>query len=174
MMALTAQQEIALAQRAQAGDEEALESFFEANRGLALYVVQKMPQWAVESSLTRDDLIQEALIALVHAIQTWRPRKRFATYARTVIAGRVRRAVENNSQTIRVPVPIQQDIRRVKATQNRLHQSLGREATIQEVADILDKSPAWVRDRLVVSQRQPISLDAYKRDNLSEEGADHE
>ena len=173
-MSLTAEEEIGMATRAQAGDEEALEAFFSANRGLALYTVQKMPQWAMEASLTRDDLIQEAYIALLHAIQTWKPNKRFATYARKVITGRVRRAVENNSQLIRVPVPVQEDIRRVKATQTRLHQSLGREPSVQEVADVLGRPAPWVRDRLVVSQRQPISLDAYKRDNLSEEGADHE
>ena len=173
-MRLTPEQEIVLATLAQRGDQEALETFFRANQGLALYSVQKMPQWAVESALTRDDLIQEAYIALLHAIQTWRPDKRFATYARKVIVGRVRRAVENNSQLIRVPVPVQEDIRKVKGAQTRLHQALGREPTIKELAGKLHKSQEWVRDRLVVSQRQPISLDAYKRDNLSEEGADHE
>ena len=173
-MRLTADQEIGLAILAQGGDEEALETFFRANQGLAMYTVQKMPQWAVEAGLTRDDLIQEAYIALLHAIQTWKPDKRFATYARKVIMGRVRRAVENNSQLIRVPVPVQEDIRKVKGAQTRLHQSLGREPTVKEIAKRLGKSQDWVRDRLVISQRQPISLDAYKRDNLSEEGADHE
>lgn len=173
-MRLTADQEIGLAILAQGGDEEALETFFRANQGLAMYTVQKMPQWAVEAGLTRDDLIQEAYIALLHAIQTWKPEKRFATYARKVITGRVRRAVENNSQLIRVPVPVQEDIRKVKAAQAKLHQALGREPTVKEIAKQVNRPQEWVRDRMVISQRQPISLDAYKRDNLSEEGADHE
>jgi RNA polymerase sigma factor (sigma-70 family) len=168
-MALTPDQEKELAAMAQAGDEEALESFFQANRGLALYVVQKMPQWAVESAMTRDDLIQEAYIALVHAIQTWKPKKRFATYAQKVIMGRVRRAVENGSQMIRIPVPVQEDIRKIKSAQSKLHQLLGREPSLTEVAQLLDEHTDWVKDRIVVSQRQPVSLDAYKRDNLSEE-----
>lgn len=168
-MRLTAEQEISLATLAQNGDEAATERMFSANQGLAMYTVQKMPQWAVEAGLNRDDLIQEAYIALLHAIQTWKPDKRFATYARKVIMGRVRRAVENSSQLIRVPVPVQEDIRKVKAAQAKLHQLLGREPSLTEVAQLLDEHTDWVKDRIVVSQRQPVSLDAYKRDNLSEE-----
>jgi DNA-directed RNA polymerase sigma subunit (sigma70/sigma32) len=49
---------------------------------------------------------------------------------------------------------------------------LNREATPKEVAKITGLSESRVRDRLVVSQRQPVSLDAYKKDQITEEDYD--
>jgi len=174
MKRLTAEQEIALATRIQEhGDEQAFNELVECNMGLVVFVVQKIPSWHLESCMTRDDMVQEGNMALMHAARTWQPQNRFATYARKLIFSRVMRAIENTGQMIRVPVPVQEKIRKVKRVEGQLVQQLNREPTTEELATATEMSLDQVRDLLLVSQRQPISLDAYHRENATE-GDDHD
>lgn len=165
---LTAQEEIDLHHRIAQGDEEAHERLVEANMGLVVYIVQKLPQWDMAGSMTRDDLLQEGYMALMRAAHKWKPQGRFATYARTVVKSQVLRAVENKALLIHVPVAVQEDLRKIKRVESELAQVLNREPTPREVARLTGLSESRVRDRLVVSQRQPVSLDAYKRDQIEE------
>jgi RNA polymerase primary sigma factor len=165
---LTAEQEIELHHRIVQGDEEAHEQLVEANMGLVVYIVQKLPQWDMSGSMTRDDLLQEGYMALMKAAHRWKPQGRFATYARTLIKSQVLRAVENKALLIHVPVAVQEDLRKIKRVETELAQVLNREPTPREVAKITGLSEQRVRDRLVVSQRQPISLDSFKKDQVEE------
>jgi len=165
---LTAEQEIDLHHRIAQGDEEAHDQLVEANMGLVVYIVQKLPQWDMAGSMTRDDLLQEGYMALMKAAHKWKPQGRFATYARTLIKSQVLRAVENKNLMIHVPVAVQEDLRKIKRVETELAQVLNREPTTKEVAKLTGLSENRVRDRLVVSQRQPVSLDAYKRDQIEE------
>jgi len=161
---LTAEQEIELHHRIVQGDEEAHEQLVEANMGLVVYIVQKLPQWDLNGSMIRDDLLQEGYMALMKAAHRWKPQGRFATYARTLIKSQVLRAIENKALLIHVPVAVQEDLRKIKRVETELTQVLNREPTPREVARITGLSESRVRDRLIVSQRQPISLDAIKKD----------
>lgn len=169
MKRLTAEEEIALATRIQEhGDEEAFNQLVTANMGLVVFVVQKIPSWNLESCMTRDDMVQEGNMALMHAARTWQPQNRFATYARKLIFSRVMRAIENTGQMIRIPVPVQEKIRKIKRIEGQLTQQLNREPSTDELAQAADMPLDQVRDLLLVSQRQPISLDAYHRENATE------
>lgn len=132
--------------------------------GLVVYIVQKLPQWDVFSSMTRDDLLQEGYLALMKAAHKWKPQGRFATYARTVVKSQVLRAIENKALMIHVPVAVQEDLRKIKRVESELTQVLNRAPTPREIARITGLSESRVRDRLVVNQRQPISLDVMKKD----------
>ena len=172
---LTAEEEIELSDRIQNhNDEEAFTKLVLANMGLVVYVVQKLPQWHLDSCLTRDDLIQEGNMALMRACRTWKPQSRFASYARKLIHSQVMRAIENKGNMIHVPVPVQEQIRKIKRAESLLNQSLGRDPTVQELAQFTKLREGLIRDRIIISQRQPVSLDAFKKDQFSEEGADHE
>lgn len=165
---LTAQEEIDLHHRIAQGDEVAHERLVEANMGLVVYIVQKLPQWDMAGSMTRDDLLQEGYMALMKAAHKWKPQGRFATYARTVVKSQVLRAVENKALLIHVPVAVQEDLRKIKRVESELAQVLNREPTPREVARLTGLSESRIRDRLVVSQRQPVSLDAFKKDQVEE------
>lgn len=169
MKRLTAEEEIALATRIQEhGDEDAFNQLVECNMGLVVFVVQKIPSWNLESCMTRDDMVQEGNLALMRAARTWKPQNRFATYARKLIYSQVMRAIENTGQMIRVPVPVQEKVRKLKRIESQLVQQLGREPTAEELAVATTMPLDQVRDLLLVSQRQPISLDAYHRENATE------
>ena len=84
------------------------------------------------------------------------------------------RAIENKGNMIHVPVPVQEQIRKIKKAESLLSQSLGRDPTIAEIAQFTKLRESMVRDRITISQRQPVSLDAFKKDQFSEEGTDHE
>lgn len=163
---LTAEQEIELSTKIRDhNDQEAFEAMVKANLGLAIYVVQKMPAWHLAGALDHDDLVQEANIALMQAVRTWKPQGyRFASYARKLIHSRVMRAIENTGNLIKIPVPIQEDIRKIKKAEKELTQQLGREPTLEELSVKTKMAKDLVRDRLIVNQRQPVSLDAYHYD----------
>jgi len=167
---LTAEEEIELARRIKEhGDEDACTQLVLANLGLVVFVVQKLPAWNLSSSLDRDDLVQEGNIALMRAARTWEPKNRFATYARKLIYSQVMRAIENTGLIIHVPIPVQESIRKIKKAENQLTQELCREPTIYEIAGRTSLPVQVVRDRYTIMQRQPISLDAFNRDQLAEE-----
>ena len=70
---------------------------------------------------------------------------------------------------IRVPVPVQEKLRKLKRAESKLAQALGDEPTAQELAEYSKMPLEQVRELLLISQRQPISLDAYHRENSTEE-----
>jgi DNA-directed RNA polymerase sigma subunit (sigma70/sigma32) len=171
---LTFEEEKQLHERMLHGDEEAFERLVLANLGLAVYIVKRLPHWNLSGSMTREDLIQEANIALMGAIRTWKPTHRLATYARGVIYSKVFRAIENQEHLIAIPVNVQEGIRRLYKAKTKLTQGLGREPTQKELVEASGLSETQVRDLLLVSHRQPISLDALNNDRLAEEVDHHD
>ncbi len=172
---LTAKEELELRRRmVENGDEEAFQKLVLANLGLVIFVVKKLPQWNYSSSMERADLIQEGNIALMQAIRSWKPTHRLATYARRVIYSKVFRAIENKEHLISIPVNVQESIRSVYKTRSSLTQTLGREPTQKELVEASGRSEEEVNDLLLISQRQPISLDLLNNERLIEEAIDHE
>ena len=171
---LTREQEIDLHRRIQHGDEDAFQELVLANLGLAVYIVKKLPHWNLASSMTRQDLIQEANLALMQAARTWKPTHRFATYARSVVCSKVFRKIEQLENLISIPIGVQEAIRRLYKITNHLIQEKGREPTLQELVEASGQPYRDVQELLLISQRQPISLDAFKNDKAIEESIDHD
>lgn len=156
------------------GDEEAFERLVLANLGLVVFVVKKLPHWNLSTSMERADLIQEGNIALMHAIRSWKPTHRLATYARGVIYSKVFRAIENQENLIAIPVNVQEQIRRLHKTRTRLTQTLGRDPTNKELQEAVQLSESQLQDLQLISQRQPTSLDALVNERMIEEVDHHE
>jgi RNA polymerase primary sigma factor len=128
---LKAAQEVELAKRIEAGDEEALKQFTLAN----LRLVVNMAKRYTGRGLTLIDLIQEGNLGLMRAVQKfdWRRGFKFSTYATWWIRQAITRAIADKGRTIRLPVHVGEAIGKLHAAQQRLTQELGREPTDSEI-----------------------------------------
>lgn len=153
---LTAEQEIDLAQRIEAGDEEAMKHFILANLRLVVNISKKY-QGRGFSLL---DLIQEGNIGLMRAVQKfdWRRGFRFSTYATWWIRQAITRALAERSRTIRLPILMGQAITKVRDANERLTQKLGRDPIEEEVAEELGVTVSEL-DEMLRSSAAPVSLE---------------
>ena len=121
--------------RARDGDTDAREKLIEGNLRLVLAVIQRFDK----RGECPDDLFQVGCIGLMKAIANFDPSKqvRFSTYGVPMIAGEVRRYLRDNS-AIRVSRSIRDVAYRVMQTKEALQTSLGREPTIEEIAQSLE------------------------------------
>ena len=129
---LRVEEERALARRIADGDAEARDVLIEAN----LRLVVAMARRYQGLGLSFPDLVQEGTVGLIQAVDRfdWRRGRRFSTYAAWWIRQAIRRALTNDSRTIRLPsrlVAKQLATRRAAAT---LEAGLGRAATTDEIA----------------------------------------
>jgi len=106
------------------------------------------------------DLIQEGNTGLMRAVDKYEYRRgyKFSTYATWWIRQAITRAIADHARTIRIPVHMIETMSRLRTAGKVLHQKLGREATIEEIAEEAAMSVEETRRVLKIS-KHPISLD---------------
>ena len=106
------------------------------------------------------DLIQEGNIGLIRATKKFEYQRghKFSTYATWWIRQAVTRAIADQGRTIRVPVHMGDQINKLLRTQHQLTQKLGREPTVEEMAEALEVPPKKVENMIQVARR-PLSLE---------------
>lgn len=154
---LTPAQEVELAHRIQKGDAAAREQMIKAN----LRLVVKIAHDYEGLGLPLLDMINEGNMGLMRAVQRFDPSKgaKLSTYAAWWIKQSIKRALANQSKTIRVPVHLVDRIARIKRVAMELQEEFGREPNDEEVAEVMGMTPKRVGELLRASQR-PVSLDA--------------
>ena len=150
----------ALRTQASAG-ERALEEFLTCNLRLVASVVRKYRQSiAVLAALSEDDLMQEGLFGLFRAVEKFDPAMgfKFSTYATWWIRQSISRAIANSGRSIRLPVHVYDLVWAVRSARSELRNSLFREPTQLEIAELLDVPLAKV-ESVWGFLNQLISLD---------------
>ncbi len=130
---LTAAEEIELAKRIERGDMAAKDRMINSNLRLVVSIAKKYQG----QGLTLGDLIQEGVIGLIRAAEKfdWRRGFKFSTYATLWIRQAIQRGLHNTSRTIRMPVHIAQRERKISRVERELNVKLGREPSIEEIAE---------------------------------------
>lgn len=131
---LTASEERELAQRIDAGDDEARNILARSNLRLVVSIAKKYVGRSPD--LTLLDLIQEGNLGLFKAVDKfdWKKGYKFSTYATWWIRQAITRALADQSRTIRIPVHMVETIAKYKQVSRRLAQALGRDPQPEEIA----------------------------------------
>jgi RNA polymerase primary sigma factor len=154
---LTPEQEIELAARIKKGDKRARELMIKAN----LRLVVKIARDYEGIGLPLLDLISEGNIGLMKAVERFDPAKggKLSTYGSWWIKQSIKRALANQSKTIRLPVHLVDKISKMRRASMRLQELLGREPTDEELALDIGITAARV-SQLRAAAVRPASLDA--------------
>lgn len=155
---LNAQQEIDLAQRIIAGDEDAKQELINANLRLVISIAKRY----AGRGMPFLDLIQEGNMGLIKAVEKFDYTKgfKFSTYATWWIRQAITRAIADQARTIRIPVHMVETINKITRAQRQLVQELGRDPTAEEISDRLEGalSAARIREIQRINQ-EPVSLE---------------
>ncbi len=150
-------EEVELAAQIQRGSAAAREKMITAN----LRLVVKIAHDYAGFGLPLLDLISEGNIGLIKAVERFDPAKggKLSTYAAWWIKQSIKRALANQSKTIRLPVHLVDKIAKMRRTSMELEEELGRQPTDDELAIVLDMPVSKIAHLKSVSVR-PTSLDA--------------
>jgi len=161
---LTPNEEVDLAARIKKGDKKAREQMIKAN----LRLVVKIARDYEGIGLPLLDLISEGNIGLMKAVERFDPAKggKLSTYGSWWIKQSIKRALANQSKTIRLPVHLVDKISRMRRTAMKLQEILGREPSDEELAEELGISSVRVAQMRTAAIR-PASLDAPIGDDES-------
>lgn len=153
---ITPDQEIKLAARIRRGDRRAKAEMIRAN----LRLVVKIAHDYANLGLPILDLISEGNIGLVKAVERFDPKKggKLSTYASWWIKQSIKRALANQSKTIRLPVHLVDKIAKIRRAASRMAEELGRDPTDEELAEEIGISSAKIT-QLKAAAVRPTSLD---------------
>ncbi len=154
---LTIQDEIDLAAKIKVGDKAARSLMIRSN----LRLVVKIAHDYANLGLPLLDLISEGNIGLMKAVERFDPAKggKLSTYAAWWIKQSIKRALANQSKTIRLPVHLVDKISKMRRVSMQMSEELGREPTDDELAEEVGLSPSKV-SQLKTASIRPASLDA--------------
>lgn len=166
---LTPKEEVELAKRIQKGDAKAREHMIKANLRLVVKIARDYEGYG----LPLLDLINEGNIGLMRAVEKFDPKKgaKLSTYAAWWIKQSIRRALSDQSKTIRIPVHATDKLLHIRRTAVKLEEELGREPTAEEIGVELDIPAKQVRE-LQTAAIRPASLDAPLGDDETSRIAD--
>ena len=156
-------EQVELAKRVTAGDDEAKKQMVAANLRLVLHWARRYQDRGVEMI----DLVQEGTFGLLRAVEKfdWERGFKFSTYATWWIRQALQRAVQQHGRTIRIPLEVGEQLQRLEATTAELTSIFGRKPTDDELTEATGMSKAE-RDNLhglagvTASLDQPASSDS--------------
>jgi RNA polymerase primary sigma factor len=165
---LTQEQEIELGGRIQNGDEAAREQMIRSNLRLVITIAKDY----VDLGVPLMDLIAEGNIGLMHAVDRFDPSRgaKLSTYAASWIKQTIKRALAEQSRTVRVPNQMAVKVTRMRRVSAQLSAELGREATDDEISEELGIAAEKIAQLKMIGLR-PASLDAPVADDGDEETA---
>ena len=154
---LTREEEVKLARKIKRGDQAARQHMIKANLRLVVKIAHDYSNYG----LPLLDLISEGNIGLMKAVERFDPKKggKLSTYAAWWIKQSIKRALANQSKTIRLPVHLVDKIARMRRVAMQLAEEFGREPTDEELGEELQMAPAKI-SQLRTAAIRPASLDA--------------
>jgi RNA polymerase primary sigma factor len=161
---LTPDQEVQLARRIKRGDQKAEIEMVSAN----LRLVVKIARDYANFGLPLLDLISEGNIGLMKAVERFDPKKggKLSTYAAWWIKQSIKRALANQTKTIRLPIHLVEKIGKMRRVSSQMMEELGREPTDEELAEEIGLPSSKVA-ALKSAALRPASLDQPIQDDES-------